>query len=67
MNHLCGHCGRPVASAMWIGDLPYHLECTQPPDSQTRTFQTAPLTEEQVRRIVRDELDRKFSGAVIRG
>ncbi len=29
---LCGFCGRPIASnPAWLGAIPYHFACTQPP------------------------------------
>jgi len=63
----CQHCGRPIGGiATWIGNQPFHYECTRSP-SHNPTFlpahvfgvgaQPSPaLTEADVRRIVRDEL-----------
>lgn len=66
----CAHCGRPCAAAIWIGTLPYHEECTHGPSWQQQqylhptfyppsrnfTVPHVPLQEEDVRRIVREEL-----------
>lgn len=62
-NMHCAHCGRPVITALWVGDLPYHPECTRGPGYQPRTFVEGcqaytNLTEADIRRIVREELDR---------
>lgn len=54
----CGHCGRPMASAVWINGQGYHPECTHGPGFQMPTFTQSPLTEEDIRRIVREEIDR---------
>lgn len=58
---LCGHCGRPaVANGIYHGGLAYHPECTRGP-SAAPTFApgyAGPLTAEQVRQIVREELAR---------
>jgi len=64
----CQHCGRPIGggSATYIGGLPYHYECTRGPGAQTNYVLMPPragcqpehtLTEADVRRIVREELD----------
>lgn len=54
---LCGHCGRPVmADGRMAGLLVYHYECTLSPNA--RTFQPPSLTGDQVRQIVREELER---------
>ena len=63
---LCAYCGRPAATLIWIGGAGYHEECTRGPGFQAPTYQPLPpapgciprqqLTEEDVRRIVRDEL-----------
>jgi hypothetical protein len=64
---LCQHCGRPVGEvATWIGGLPYHPECTHGPGYLTHYAPspvdrpgcrpTPMLTEDDVRRIVREEL-----------
>ena len=48
---VCQHCKRPIGgAATYIGTWPYHYECTRGP--------AAPLTEADVRRIVREELRR---------
>jgi hypothetical protein len=65
----CAHCGRPCASAVWIGSLPYHQECMRGPGYQADVCRLYPphpdwhhrapahdLTENDVRRIVREEL-----------
>ena len=65
----CQHCGAPIGgAATWLGGLPYHPECTHGPGYPTHY---APLslehegckpshriTENDVRRIVREELAR---------
>ena len=64
---ICGHCGRPVLiQAMWHGGVPYHYECTRGPGAPLTYAPLPPdpegcrpakmLTEEDVRRIVREEL-----------
>jgi len=62
---LCQHCGRPIGGvAKCLGGLPYHPECTHGPSypthyEMTRTPTTtwpSTLTEDDVRRIVREEL-----------
>lgn len=46
---VCKYCKRPIGgTATYIGTWPYHYECTRGP--------VAPLTEEDVRRLVREEL-----------
>jgi hypothetical protein len=51
--------------ATWIGSLPFHPECTRGPGYQEQRFEplptrhyTAPMDDERVRQIVRDELIR---------
>ena len=64
---LCQHCGRPIGGvATWLGGQPYHPECTHglgysthyaPSPIATLGCKPAPpLTEDDVRRIVREEL-----------
>lgn len=61
----CGYCGRPVIGhAVYCGGLAYHPECTRGPGAQQYAPMPAmpgctpvtPLTAEDVRRIVREEL-----------
>ena len=61
----CGYCGRPVIGhAVYCGGLAYHTECTRGPGAQQYAPMPAmpgctpvtPLTAEDVRRIVREEL-----------
>ena len=33
-GQFCGHCGRPVLNAFYIGGIAYHYECTQSPYAQ---------------------------------
>jgi len=65
----CQHCGRPIGGvATWLGGLPYHPECTHGPGYLTHYAPLAPehegckpshqITENDVRRIVREELAR---------
>lgn len=63
---LCGYCGRPVIDfAVWHGGVPYHGECTHGPSGPLRYAQMPAqpgctpirqLTEDDVRRIVREEI-----------
>lgn len=63
---VCQHCKRPIGgAATYIGTWPYHYECTRGPgapltyasmDAAPGARPASPLTEEDVRRIVRDEL-----------
>ena len=63
---LCGYCGRPVIGlAVWDAGRAYHAECTHGPSGPMRYVPVpqAPgcvplrqLTEEDVRKIIRDEL-----------
>jgi hypothetical protein len=64
---LCAHCRRPCAVAVWLGDLPYHPECTRGPGYQSTYAPLPPAAadgcrpwtgfdEAAVRRIVREEL-----------
>lgn len=59
---LCGYCGRPIIGFVrWAGMVAYHPECTRPGAYQYHqhgTFQPLPLTADEVRQIVREELDR---------
>jgi hypothetical protein len=65
---LCAHCQRPAASGVWLGQFFYHEECTRGPGWQTQYWGGYPsgtpavvpplLTEERVRQIVREELER---------
>lgn len=70
---LCQHCGRPIGGvATWLGGLPYHPECTHGPSYPTHYAPlpaehpgcrpTPALTEDDVRRIVRDELTHNNQG-----
>ena len=63
---LCGYCGRPVIDyAVWHAGVPYHGECTHGPSGPLR-YAPMPvqpgctplrqLTEDDVRRIVREEI-----------
>jgi hypothetical protein len=60
--YVCGFCGRPCANFVWLNGSAYHEECTHGPHWQPRyygTAQPAPaLTEEGVRQIVREEIER---------
>jgi len=55
INPVCFFCGRPIIGSVvpgiWGGEV-YHPECVFAPSRQT----TASLTEEDVRKIVREEL-----------
>ena len=60
----CAHSGRPAMTLVWIGGLGYHLECTRGPVGPA-TYAPLPvqhytekMTDERVRLIVRDELQR---------
>lgn len=64
---LCGYCGRPMLQQVWVGNVAYHPECTRGPSyspmpSTPGCQPVKPLTEEDVRRIVCDELDKRSSG-----
>lgn len=63
----CAHCGRPIGGLQtWLGGYAYHYECTLSPDSRQLRYEpmtvtpcaipVPPLTESDVRRIVREEL-----------
>jgi hypothetical protein len=62
---LCNHCGRPVASGVWIGSGLYHDECTRGPGYSPNYYGSmgctpfVPLTEDRVRQIVREEIERR--------
>ena len=50
---------------VWIGGMGYHLECTRPLGWEAPTFKpltathyTVPMSDDRVRLIVRDELQR---------
>ena len=58
---LCAHCGRPAPIAVWHGGLPYHDECTHGPGYQSQPWGPAPLTEADVRRFVREELEQHYA------
>ena len=77
----CAHCGRPASTLVWINGVGYHPECTHGPGYQQPTYgpnlfpihggafvpATRWISEEDVRRIVREELVRaglKDGGAV---
>jgi len=64
---LCGYCGRPCGACIWLNGNPYHEECTHGPDYKPQYYGgnvqdwakgVAPLTENDVRRIVREEIER---------
>ena len=68
---VCGYCGRPIASeAKWLGGTPYHSACTESPGYDPGTIRFYPpgqlpiptftpaMTEDDVRRIVREEIER---------
>lgn len=64
---LCGYCGRPMLAGVSIGGVMYHQECTHGPGGPLRYAPMPPvpgavpwkaLDESDVRRIVRDELQR---------
>lgn len=58
---ICAHCGRPIVSdILWAGGAVYHRECTQPPGPRSNVFQPLPLTADEVRQIVREELLKAF-------
>jgi hypothetical protein len=76
----CAHCGRPVASGVWIGQFMYHEECAHGPSWQQQQYlhpswyapreqqgPVAPLTVEDVRRIVREELSTNQSTEANKG
>ena len=53
---VCGYCGRPIIGLItWGYGVAYHYECTRGP-SAPRTFGPLILTEDDVRRIVREEI-----------
>ena len=64
----CAHCGRPIGgTAVWMGNFQYHEECTRGPTFAQRYFTPVgdgntyipyPLSEHDVRRIVREEVER---------
>lgn len=64
----CVHCGRPMAAAVASGGGMYHEECLHGPGWQQPHYAPlpsnpgcaplAPLTEDDVRRIVREEIAR---------
>lgn len=77
----CAHCGRPASTLVWLNGMGYHPECTHGPDYKEPTYQLNPVaqlgstfvpavrwvSEDEVRRIVREELARaglKDGGAV---
>jgi hypothetical protein len=63
---VCQHCKRPIGgAATYIGTWPYHYECTRGPGAPLTysPMEATPgarpvnlLTEQDVRRIVREEL-----------
>jgi len=64
---ICAYCGRPCLSFIWVNDLPYREECTHGPDYRPTYYGgnvsdwakgVAPLSAEDVRRIVREEIER---------
>jgi hypothetical protein len=73
---LCAHCGRIIDGQQrwWFSGAPYHAECVGPPPNPNgppiyySPMQPRPgcqplpqLTEEDVRRIVREELAKRSS------
>lgn len=59
MTQLCGYCKRPVIGfASYDSGFAYHPECTHGPDYAKHTYQEPPLSAEQVRQIVREELSK---------
>ena len=53
----CRKCGEPLASAsIWIDGQPYHYTCTPYIPALSPFKSQAALTEDDVRRIVREEL-----------
>ena len=58
----CDMCGKPTERPLWLDGLPYHSGCANGPggplrnETITATAQAKPLTEEDVRRIVREEM-----------
>jgi hypothetical protein len=56
----CGYCGRPIIGLItWGYGVPYHHDCARGP-CDPPTFSPPPLTEDAVRRIVREELDKEI-------
>ena len=60
---FCDYCGKPLLSGVWIGSRMYHIECTRSPNYYT----PPPLSEEDIRRIVREELDKRASTLLLKG
>lgn len=67
---LCGYCGRPAPVAVMYDGIPYHAECTRSPQLQYAAYPfphepgcvpLRQLTEEDVRRIVREELQQALN------
>lgn len=64
----CQHCKRPIGGLVtYIGPWPYHYECTRGPGANLNYAPMAPVpgcapvsypTEDRVRQIVREELER---------
>lgn len=55
----CTFCGRPIRLlAIQIGNGMYHEECTHGPGYIAPTFAPIPLSADDVRRLVREELAR---------
>ena len=54
---LCGYCGRPaIGFVIYHFGIAYHEECIRSPDYGKQAYQIPPLSAEQVRQIVREEL-----------
>jgi hypothetical protein len=64
---LCQRCKRPIGGAsLVVGGAIYHLECTHGPDYQEAQVPEA-LSEEGIRRIVREEVTNALRGHDLRG
>lgn len=53
-SHHCGYCKQPISGwpYYWVDEGPYHRECFT-----MRTRVPSPLSENQIRQIVREELE----------
>lgn len=62
----CGYCGKPIPGQVfsYVCGIPYHIECTQGPGYVQRTYQPASLTEENMRKIIREELSKCWNDAI---
>ena len=61
----CSHCDRPIGGVQtWIGGFAFHQECAHGPGAdmtlrpQVAATWPRPLTEDRVREIVREEMER---------